>query len=168
MLQQKSEEIDSALAKIADLWRKRAIEIEEGIKQEQAILASDEAKTDRSENAVYQIAIDNFSRLQVSKRDIDNKIDAYNNYNIEYIPSEFITMGATVQLKLLSENGHAPSISRTTRYIKLVPEDLGAAKIGAVSESSPVGRALRGKCKGDVFKVRTRKGEIEYMIEEVY
>lgn len=168
MLRSKSKEIDEKLAKTAESWYKRAADIDKSIQKEQEILLSDAAKTDRSENAVYQIASDNYAHLQVSKRDIDNKIEAYRLYNVEYVPSEYITIGTTVKLKLISENGGAPSGGQRDFYIKIVPPDLGVAIIGAISTNSPVGKAIRGKYKGDTFKVRTRKGEIEYLIEEVY
>lgn len=168
MLQEKSAEIDANLAVTAQTWYSRAKDIDRSIQKEQEILLSDAAKTDRSENAVYQIASDNYARLQVSKRDIDNKIEAYERYNREYVPSEYITIGTTVKLKILSENGQTPSRGQRVFYIKIVPSDLGVARIGAITENSAVGKAIRGKYNGDTFKVHTRKGEIEYLIEEVY
>lgn len=168
MLREKSQEIENDLKQEANKWYDRAKEIDASIAEEQKILASDAAKTDRSENAVFQIASDNYARLQISKRDIDNKIEAYNKYNVEYVPSDYITVGSTIALKLISENKRPPETGTQVYYIKLVPADLGVAKIGAISTNSAVGRAIQGKYTGDIFKVKTRKGEIEYEILEVY
>lgn len=168
MLKDKSAEIDANLAITAKTWYKHAEEIDQNIQRIQIKLQSDELKTDRSENADYQIAADTYARLQVSKRDISNKIEAYERYNAEYIPSEYITIGTTVQLKLLSENGAPTAREQRVFYVKLVPADLSAARIGAITEDSAVGKAIKGKYKGDTIKIHTRKGELEYIIEEVY
>lgn len=168
MLKKKSEEIENNLREEAKKWYDRAKEIDASIEEEQKILTSDAAKTDRSENAVFQIASDNYARLQISKRDIDNKIEAYNKYNVEYVSSDYITVGSTVALELVSINKRPPESTERVYYVKLVPADLGVAKIGAISTNSAVGRAIQGKYTGDSFKVKTRRGEVEYKILEVY
>lgn len=168
MLKDKSKEIDQNLEITAKHWYEHAKSIDESIAREQEILMSDAAKTDRSENAVYQIAADNYARLQMSKRDIENKIDAYKTYNAEYVPCEYVTLGTTVEIDLISENGNTPDAGIRTFYIKVVPAELGAARIGAISVNSSVGNAIKGKYKNDKFKIKSRKGEIEYLIKEVY
>jgi transcription elongation GreA/GreB family factor len=168
MLKDISKEIDEKLAVEYQNWKAQAEEIDSDIAEEQKILASDEAQTDRSENAVYQIAKDRYAKLQISKRDVDNKIDAYDSYNIEYVPGDYITVGSTIKLTLLTENKKPTTRQYKEFFIKLVPEDLGSATIGAIPLSSAVGRALPGKYTGDKIKVQTRTGELEYLIEEVY
>lgn len=155
-----SKDIDSKLATVAQSWYERAKNVDESIEREREILLSDAAKTDRSENAVYQIASDNYARLQVIKRDIMNKIDAYEHYQTEYVPSEYIAIGSTVKLEL-RETGDII-------YVKLVPADLGCARIGAITAQSPVGKAILGKYAGDTIRVITRRGELEYAIKEVF
>lgn len=159
-MREKSKAIDEKLEEVAKSWYARSQEIDKSIEEERRVLMSDEAHVDRRENAMYQIAADNFARLQISKRDITTKIAAYENYRKEYIPSDTIAVGTTVHLELINDNRDF--------YVKIVPPDLGCARIGAITTQSAVGKSILGKYTGDEVKVLTRRGEVTYRIKEVY
>ena len=54
-----------------------------------------------------------------------------------------------------------------TLYIKIYPTGLGNAKIGAISEATPLGAAVLGKSSGTEVTVKAPLGYIPYYIEEV-
>ena len=50
---------------------------------------------------------------------------------------------------------------------KIVGEDEADASKGKISFASPLAKQLIGKYEGDILKVQTPSGEIEYEIEKV-
>src|SRR5262249_14197914 len=72
--------------------------------------------------------------------------------------SDKVFFGATVEVE--DENG-------TRSTYRIVGEDEIDSASGRISWRSPVGRALLGKCSGDVALVRRPAGEIEIEIVEV-
>jgi len=50
---------------------------------------------------------------------------------------------------------------------KIVGEDEADASIGKISFASPLAKSLIGKFEGDVIKVETPSGVIDYEIEQV-
>lgn len=147
-------------AMYADWIKERSIK-ESEIKIQSDILKSPEAKTDRSENAVYQIAKDRFSQLQLDMRSLSAKIDAYQMFKaLEYRPSGVIQIGSIIKLHLVRDNADF--------VLLYVPEELGYSQCGAISGKSIVGSAILGKSKGDTVSVKTLSGTIDYIIKEVY
>jgi transcription elongation factor GreA len=69
--------------------------------------------------------------------------------NMDKIPHDRAAFGSTVHLK--EDNGDA------IVYQLVMPEEADAAK-GFISTSSPIGRAIVGKNKGDEIQVQTPNG----------
>lgn len=153
--------IEEHLDEMCAEWIQELSVKESEIKIQSDILKSPEAKTDRSENAVYQIAKDRFSQLQLDMRSLSSKIDAYQMFKaLEYRPSGVIQIGSTVKIHLIRDN--------VDFDLLFVPEELGYAQCGAISKKGIVGNAIFGKRIGDVVSVRTLSGTIDYLIKEVY
>lgn len=155
------ESIRSKLMESVAIWQNDIVQREEQLRVQKKILDSAEAKTDRSENAVYQTAVDNIRLLDIEIKNLTDKVDAFSSFMAkEYTPYDRIVIGSTVVISIKGEN------SIFECYI--VPRSLGSAKIGAISESSSVGAALLGRHTGDIVTVTTIQGNISYCVEEVY
>jgi len=63
------------------------------------------------------------------------------------------------QVKIQSQKG--------TQEIEIVGSQEADPLNGKVSDCSPLGKVLIGHCKGDVVKIKTPNGEMEYKIMEV-
>lgn len=153
--------IMSRLEETSSRWVAMLGEKEEDVKTQKRILESPEAQTDIRENAVYQIAKDKFSQLQLDIKNLTDKIDSFQKFDLTaYKRSGYIGEGTTVRLLLTNHNKEF--------VILIVPSDLGSAKNGAISTKSKVGEALLGKAEGDTVSVNTRIGILSYLIKEVY
>lgn len=157
-LQQESARLEDVLAKAAAEWRESLREINEEIADLEKILNEKEAKTDRSENATFQIASDGKSAKVAVRQMLTEKINAYENHKESYTPTGVVRVGSTVALTAGNESLVA----------KIVPKGLSDALKGLIDVESPVGKASIGKCAGATFAVKTRKGKILYTIEGVY
>lgn len=171
VIAEKAEEIKQALADRRTEWIQRLEDINADIERAQRDMNADSAKNDRSENAEYQIAADTFAQLQVSRRQIQEKIDAYSSFmkiDNKAGLTPVVVIGTTMKLRLLKINDKSADAGKDIFYVKLVPAALGIARVGAISSNSSVGRAVEGLSVGSVFTVQTRKGKITYQIEELY
>lgn len=154
-------EIVKVLEATCDSWVEMRAAKEEDVKKQQRILESPEAQTDIRENAVYQIAKDKFSQLQIDIKNLTDKIDSFQQFDLErYSRTGFISEGTTVRLDLLDD--------KKEFVILIVPKDLGSARNRAVSTRSRLGAALLGKTEGDTVSVQTQRGVLSYYIKEVY
>jgi len=112
---------------------------------------------DLSENAEYDAARERQGFIEARIADLDGKLS-----NAQIIdPAEHqsdgrVVFGATVEIEDL-ETG-----ARTTYQI--VGEDESDIRLGLISVSSPIARALIGKVVGDVAVVRAPKGDVEYEV----
>lgn len=160
-LQEQRFEIVKRLASMCDRWIEMRAAKEDDVRAQQRILESPEAQTDIRENAVYQIAKDKFSQLQLDIKNLTNKIDSFQLFDLNrYQRTGFIGIGSTVRLRLIEHNREF--------VVLIVPADLGSAMNKAVSIKSKVGEALLGKVVGDTVSVKTRVGVLSYVVEEVY
>lgn len=126
-----------------------------------AFLKTDEAKSDRSENASYQLAVDSKQRLLLQQEDVENRLLAYQKgmQSLKsYVPTETVSIGTTVRL-----------FAEGCEFImKMVPMLMGSARIGALSVNTACGAVLLGKRVGDHFVVHAPKGVVEYTVLEIY
>lgn len=157
-LQQESERLEKVLESAAAEWREQLRITNEEIAEFETVLNEKEAKTDRSENATFQIASDGKSAKVAIKQMLVEKIRAYENHKESYVPTGVVREGSTVALSTDSDSLVA----------KIVPKGLSDALKGLIDVESPVGKAAIGKCAGATFSVKTRKGKILYTIEGVY
>jgi len=123
-------------------------------------IAEARAQGDLSENAEYEAAKDKQGFIEGRILEIEGKLAAAKIIN----PAELdaggrVVFGATVELE------DEDSGKRVTYQI--VGDDEADLKLGLVSISSPIARALIGKEVGDVAVVRAPGGERGYEIINV-
>tara|TARA_B100000579_G_scaffold76517_1_gene59256 strand:- start:96 stop:566 length:471 start_codon:yes stop_codon:yes gene_type:complete len=115
---------------------------------------------DLKENAEYHAAKEQQSLTEARIRDIESKLSNSQIIDIKNIePSEKVIFGTTVSV-FNSET------EKSIKY-KIVGEDETDANKGKISFASPLAKQLIGKYEGDILKVQTPSGEIEYEIEKV-
>jgi len=127
-----------------------------------AITAIAEARThgDLSENAEYDAAKERQSFIEGRIKEIESKLA-----NAQVIDPKGVdadgrcVFGSTVDLE---ESKGGESVT-----YQIVGEDEADIKKGKVSISSPIARALIGKCAGDEVEVHTPGGVRKYEILEV-
>lgn len=99
------ESIRSKLMESVAIWQNDIVQREEQLRVQKKILDSAEAKTDRSENAVYQTAVDNIRLLDIEIKNLTDKVDAFSSFMAkEYTPSDRIVIGSTVVISIKGEN----------------------------------------------------------------
>jgi transcription elongation factor GreA len=104
---------------------------------------------DLRENAEYQSAKDRQGIVNARIAMLKKRIGEISIMNMDKIPHDRAAFGSTVHLK--EDNGDA------IVYQLVMPEEADAAK-GFISTSSPIGRAIVGKNKGDEIQVQTPNG----------
>lgn len=166
-IQEESARLDALLDNQVDVWRKELESIEQEIKQLDKILQDKESKTDRSENATFQIAKDSRDVKMGVYNTIWKKIDLYSSHKDKYEPTGVISVGSTVEVRPISVNGVPETDPRGHRVIKLVEAGLSNAK-DLVGIDAPIGAALLGHQAGETVTIRTRKGTVIYAIERMH
>ncbi len=126
------------------------------------IKAIAEARThgDLSENAEYHAAREQQSFIEGRIKEIEHRLSNAEVIDVTRLAaSGRVVFGATVELE--DQSGGMP-----VRY-QLVGDDEADIKQGLLSVSSPIARALIGKCEGDVVDVTTPGGARRYEIVTV-
>jgi transcription elongation factor GreA len=123
-------------------------------------IAEARAHGDLKENAEYHAAREQQSFIEGRIREIEGKLANAQIVDVTALPQTGkVVFGATVSLEE-TESG------RPLTY-RIVGDDEADIKLGMISVSSPIARALIGKEEGDVVTVRAPGGNIEYEILEV-
>ena len=118
------------------------------------------AQGDLSENAEYDAAKEKQSFVEGRILDIEGKLSSAQIINIAMLEDDGrVVFGVTVDLEE-TESGEKVSY-------QIVGEDEADLKLGKVSFTSPIARALIGKSAGDVAEVRAPGGIKEYEIVDV-
>jgi transcription elongation factor GreA len=123
-------------------------------------IAEARAHGDLSENAEYAAAKERQSFIEGRIAEVESKVS-----NAQIIdPATMDTdgrcvFGATVELEDVSDGG-------TVTY-QIVGDDEADIKLGKISISSPIARALIGKYAGDVAEVQAPGGVHEYEIIDI-
>lgn len=169
-LQERGEQIDRELMVERQKLKRRLESDYEKLEEQKEILRSDEANTDRSENALFQIAKDKSEMYNQSITIVSKKIRAYDSYKeLVYVPNGTVQIGSVVHLIHQSTAGNPPPANRPTEFrMKIVPTGLGNGRIGALSVDSECAKQLIGMCAGETFKIYTHVGPCVYYIKEVY
>lgn len=155
-----SKEIDMKLkASMAEV-EKQIEDIKVNLEEQRGIAKAANAQGDRSENAEWQIAVDNIARLNSQLIELDAKLVSFKSFTSGYMPSEVIALGSTIRL-------YDETFDRE-QIIKLVPAGLGNASIGAVAVGTPVSNAVMGKKAGDTVTAKAPMGNLVFQIKEVY
>ena len=115
---------------------------------------------DLKENAEYHAAKEQQSLTEARIRDIESKLSNAQIIDISILdPSDKVIFGTTVTV-------YNSEVEKSIVY-KIVGEDEADASIGKISFASPLAKSLIGKFEGDVIKVETPSGVIDYEIEQV-
>ena len=118
------------------------------------------AQGDLSENAEYDAAKEKQSFVEGRILDIEGKLSNAQIINIALLDIDGrVVFGVTVDLEE-TETGEKVSY-------QIVGEDEADLKLGKVSFTSPIARALIGKSAGDVAEVRAPGGTREFEIVDV-
>lgn len=165
---EEAKRLDDIVASIDAEWKEQLKNLETEIQELNAILADKESKTDRSENATFQIATDNRDIKMSAYDTIRHKVEKLASSKRDYVSTGVVTVGSTVEVKPVSINGSADVDMRGHRVIRIVDEGLSAADKFLVGTDSALGAALLGHKVKDSVSCKTRKGIITYSIEEMY
>ena len=115
---------------------------------------------DLKENAEYHAAKEQQSLTEARIRDIESKLSTSQVIDIKNIePSDKVIFGTTVTVSNTEQQ-------KSVTY-KIVGEDEADASKGKISFASPLAKQLIGKFEGDLLKVETPGGLVEYEIEKV-
>jgi transcription elongation factor GreA len=123
-------------------------------------IAEARAQGDLSENAEYDAARDRQSFTEGRIAELESKLSNAQVIDAQLLDAEGrVVFAATVDLEDLA--------SSDTFVYQIVGEDEADLKVGKISISSPLARALIGKSVGDVAEVRAPAGLREYSILNV-
>jgi len=123
-------------------------------------IAEARAHGDLKENAEYHAAREQQSFAEGRTQEIEAKLSNARVIDITKIPaSDKVIFGATVDII------NTETDEKTT--YKIVGDDEANVNIGKISVNSPIARGLIGKEVGDVVKISTPKGQVEYEIDDV-
>jgi transcription elongation factor GreA len=119
------------------------------------------AHGDISENSEFEDAKERQAHLDGRVRDIESKLSLAEVIDITKVPpTERVIFGTTVELE-------DQDTGETTTY-RLVGSEEADVKAGLISYSSPIGRALIGRSRGDEVRFETPKGTRTVVINAVH
>jgi transcription elongation factor GreA len=116
------------------------------------------AHGDLSENAEYHAAKERQGQVEATIAEIDDRLSRAMVIDPTTLSGDKVIFGATVHL--LDENDNP------VKY-QVVGQTEADAKIGRISYSSPLGRALIGRTIGEDVEVSAPSGDKYYTIEKV-
>lgn len=105
---------------------------------------------DLSENAEFHAAKERQSLLDVQIREIEDRLARAQVIEVSKLSGDKVVFGATVSL---TDEDTGEQV-----VYQIVGDHEAEPKNGKISVSSPVARALIGKCEGDEVQVRTPTG----------
>jgi len=105
---------------------------------------------DISENAEFHAAKDRQALLDVQIREIEDRLARAQVIEVSKLSGDKVVFGATVTL--------ADGDTGNKMIYQIVGDHEAEPKNGKISISSPVARALIGKCEGDEVQVQTPTG----------
>lgn len=116
------------------------------------------AHGDLSENAEYHAAKERQGQIEAHISDIEGKISRAQIIDPTTLSGDRIVFGATVTL--LDDD------DKPVKY-QIVGQTEADASGGRISFSSPLGKALIGKNKGDEIEVTVPSGDKFYLVEKI-
>jgi len=116
------------------------------------------AHGDLSENAEYHAAKERQGQVEAQIADIEDRLSRAMVIDPTTLSGDKVVFGATVHL--LDDN------DKPIKY-QVVGQTEADAKIGRISYSSPLGRALIGRSVGDDVEVSAPSGDKYYSIEKI-
>jgi len=130
------------------------------VDRREVVHAIEEARAhgDLSENAEYHAAKERQGMIEARVNELEDKLSRAEVIDPTAMNGEKVVFGATVSL--LDED------DKKLKY-QIVGADEADVRAGKISYTSPMGRALIGKKKGDEVEVITPGGEKYYEITKV-
>jgi transcription elongation factor GreA len=116
------------------------------------------AHGDLSENAEYHAAKERQGQIEASIADLEDKLSRAQIIDPSELSGDKIVFGATVTM--LDED------EKPVKY-QIVGQAEADAKLGMISYSSPLGRALIGRQVGDEVEVTVPSGDKFYLVEKI-
>ncbi len=119
------------------------------------------AHGDISENAEYTAAKERQAYLHGRIQELENNLATSNVIDLKGITGDKVVFGATVCIRDVNSDDD------DIEYQLVGPfeSDIGCNRI---SVTSPIGRALIGKCRGDEVRVKTPGGLRRFEIVDIY
>ncbi len=112
------------------------------------------AHGDLRENSEYEAAKHRQSFLQARAGQLSQRINSLSSLNLDDIPKNVIGFGSRIYLEDMDSGDEVI-------YELVTPEEVDP-KIGKISVSSPIGRALLNKEEGDDITITLPSGTKEY------
>ncbi|MDO8510132.1 MAG: transcription elongation factor GreA [bacterium] len=112
---------------------------------------------DLSENAEYHEARDEQANIEDRISKLETMLK--NAIIVESHETDVVTIGSTVKV---SKEG-----SEDRKTYTIVGSEEADMKAGKLSIKSPIGEAILGKKKGELFAVKTPGGEVKYKIIDI-
>lgn len=136
------------------------------LEQEREVARRAAGDGDASENAPLQTAYENISRLNIELSAMEASMTAYESSRMQQVdetaqPGGVCSIGSIVCIEDVSVGTHP------TWIIRLYPEGLGYARVGAIAVDTPLGAALLSHGKGETVQCAAPTGTIPYHIKEV-
>lgn len=116
------------------------------------------AHGDLSENAEYHAAKERQGQVEASIADLEDRISRAQIIDPASLSGDKIVFGATVTL--------IDDDDKPVRY-QIVGQTEADAKMGRISYSSPLGRALIGKKAGEEIEVTVPSGDKFYLVDKI-
>ena len=116
-------------------------------------------KGDLSENAEYDAAKDAQGHLEAKIAQLEDLLSNARLLDETKIDTSAVSILSKVTIKNSKNNA-------SVTYM-LVSEEEADLKAGKISTLSPIGKGLLGKKKGDVSKIKTPAGEMEFVIVDI-
>ena len=167
-LQSVSQQLDDTIRELISSSEEELRAVLKRIDELNIALQGKEMQTDRSENQDFQVAKDERDMKNAISNLLAVKIESLQNEIGNYTPNGFITLGTTVDLKVMSVNERVPDLPKTKFIFKLVQHATADAKKQLVAIDSKVGLAIVGHQAGDIVTATTPMGLITYKIERIY
>jgi len=118
------------------------------------------AHGDISENAEFDAAKDRQALLEARTNDLEHRVTVAEIIDVTTItPTDRVIFGVTVQLLDVDSD-------EEVQY-RIVSEEEADARMGFITPTSPIGRALLGRNEGDEVRVKTPRRVREFEILEV-
>jgi transcription elongation factor GreA len=116
-------------------------------------------KGDLSENAEYDAAKDAQGHLEAKIAKLEDLMSNARLLDESKIDTSAVSILSKVTIKNKKNNA---SVTYT-----LVSEEEADLKAGKISTQSPIGKGLLGKKKGDMVKIKTPAGEMEFEVTDI-
>jgi transcription elongation factor GreA len=124
-------------------------------------IAEARAQGDITENAEYEAARERQGFIEGRIIELESKLANAQIIDPKHLDDDGrVVFGSTVEL--IDTSGATETVS-----YQIVGEDEADIKVGKISYSSPIAKALIGKSEGDVVEVRTPGGVKEFEIADV-